>query len=630
MKKLIIYVSLSFIVIISGCLPTPENTEIVVSDAITSNGDITEPEITPNATVYQIEKKDKQSFFKYILGKKLSGMQVQFYARLSGSDHEWIQLGGGTVTTDSKGKASLDGLRKWLTGFDLASAPFDLQLRADVIFSDGSTVSDDMGLVKVLRGPDYSPTDSNVEDELGVNPQVVISDHDNTLHATGGLNSIADAVNFLNFTKSDWPLVDEYAVPSVKQLRSEGKDFIIVTGMPQECRALCRQQMINHFEASPDRSILIFVKDDLTYEETFEYKEASLGIIKGLYGEDKVLAMVGDTPHDDGYGAIANRIFYIPFKVNYFMQPLKDLDTQGFGFITPDSIAWDWSQVMADIAAGDKVSNVYLRNDTGFINIAHRGGAALMPENTLEAFRNGLDKGADGYELDLQMTKDGYIVISHDTTVDRCTNNTGSINDMTLTEVKTLDAGYWFTTDGGASYPYRGQGIKIPTLVEVLNVMALQNAPAVIEIKQLDAGMSDKLLDLIEAYGIKDHIIIESFDQKALNDVRNEIDMNGMDVITSFSQSEIISFFLTPLSVMLATKYEPPAKVLQVPVVFTINNLDVTVINDSFMLKARYLGLKVHAWTINEADEMRSLIDDKKVEAIMTDEPEILHNVVNE
>ncbi len=625
MRNLIICVFLSLIVIISGCQPTVENTEIVVSDAITSNGGPAEPEIAPNAVVYKIEKKDKQSVLKYLLAKKLSGMQVQFYARPVGSSGDWTKLGDGPVTTDSDGRASLDGLRKWLTEIDLSAAPLDLQLRADVIFSDGSTVSDDMGLIRVL---------GSILDSGAANPRVVISDHDNTLHATGGLNSIADAVNFLNFAKSDWPLVDEYVVPSVKSLLADGKDFIIVTGMVQECRALCRKQMIKHFEASSIRTIPIFLKEDFSYEDTSEYKAACLDTIKKLYnsdgGDGRVLAMVGDTPHDDGYGAIANGIFYIPFKVNYFLNPIKDLDTQGFGFITPDSIAWDWSQVMADIAGGDTVSNILLRNDTGFLNIAHRGGAALMPENTLESFRNGIAAGADGYELDLQVTKDGYIVISHDTEVDRCTDGTGSINDMTLAEVKALDAGYWFTTDGGASYPYRGQGIKIPTLEEVLSEPALKDAPGVIEIKQLDAGVSDKLLDMIEAHGIKDHVIIESFDQAALNDVRNEIALRGDDVITSFSQNEIISFFLTPLSVMLATKYEPPAMVLQVPLEFTLSNIHVTVINDVFMFKARYLGLKVHAWTINDAATMRSLMNEKKVEAIMTDEPGILYGVVNE
>ncbi len=631
MKKLFIYLSLTIIIIISGCLPTPENTEIVVSDGITSNGDSTEPEIAPNATVYQIEQKDKQSFFKFILGKKLSGMQVQFYARPVGSgDDAWIQLGDAPVITDSKGKASLDGLRKWLTGFALCSAPLDLQLRADVLFSGGKTVSDTMGLVRVLGSQNSLCVELNLDSIPRPNPQIVVSDHDNTLHATGGLNSITDVINFLNFTKGDWPLVDEYVVPSVKKLRDEGKDFIIVTGMPLETRALCRQQMINHFEAGTLRTIPIIVKSDLPYAETNEYKAAALGTIKKLYGDGKVLAMVGDTPHEDGYGAIANRIFYIPFKVNYFLNPMKDLDTQGFDFITPDSIAWDWSQVMADIASGDTVTNTYLRNDTGFLNIAHRGGSDLRPENTLEAFRNGIAEGADGYELDLQLTKDGYIVVSHDTTVDRCTDGTGSINDMTLAEVKELDAGYRFTTDGGASYPYRGHGIQIPTLEEVLNEPALMNSPGVIEIKQLDEGLSDKLLDMIDAHGIKDHVIIESFDSAALADVRNEIELKGLDVITSFSQAEIISFFLTPLSVMLASKYEPPAKVLQVPLEFALGGLNVTVINDPFMLKARYLGLKVHAWTINDAATMRSLINDKKVEAIMTDEPGILKGVTEE
>jgi glycerophosphoryl diester phosphodiesterase len=135
---------------------------------------------------------------------------------------------------------------------------------------------------------------------------------------------------------------------------------------------------------------------------------------------------------------------------------------------------------------------------------------------------------------------------------------------------------------------------------------------------------------MIDAHGIQDKVIIESFDTAALADVRSGIELKGLNVITSFSQAEIINFFLMPLSVMIATKYEPPAKVLQVPLEFTLSGLTATVINDPFMLKARYLGLKVHAWTINDAPTMRSLIKDKKVEAIMTDEPGILKGVVEE
>jgi glycerophosphoryl diester phosphodiesterase len=630
MKRFLVFLAISFIVFISACQPTPENTEIVVSDGITSNGESTEPEIAPNATVYQIEKKDKQSFLKYLLSKKLEGMNVQFYAKPIGSgDDAWIKLGD-PVVTDKNGKAALPGLRRWLTSLSLGSAPMDLQLKADVIFADGRTVSDAMGLARVLNSTNSAFMDPNLDRLTRDNPQVVVADHDNTLHATGSLNSIADVINFLNFTKNNWPVIDQYAVPSVQKLLNDGKDFIILTAMPHEARAICRQQMINHFETASQRTIPIFVKTDLAFENTNEYKAAGLGILKKLYGEGKVLAMVGDTVREDGYGAIANRIFYIPFKVNYFMQPLKDLDTQGFGFIMPENIAWNFSEVMDDIEQGDKLANAYLRNDTGFLNIAHRGGAALMPENTLEAFRAGLAAGADGYECDLQMTKDGYIVISHDTEVDRCTEGTGSINDMTLAEVKALDAGYRFTTDGGATFPYRGQGMKIPALEELLNEEATRDAVAVIEIKKLDAGLSDKLLDAIEAHGIEDNVIIESFDSKALNDVRDEIELKGINVITSFSQQEIISFFLMPLSVMLATKYQPPAKVVQAPVEITLNSLNVPVINDLFMLKARYLGIKVHAWTVNDAAEMRALIKDKKVEAIMTDQPGILESVVHE
>ncbi len=629
MKKNIFFLTALIIFAVYGCKATPQNTEVVVSDGITSNALAAEPEIAPSATVYQIENKDKQNVLKFFLGKKLPGMQVQFYARpIGSSDDEWIKLGDGPIETDSNGKATLTGLRKWLTTLPLGATPFDLQLKAEVIFSDSKTVSDDKGLIRVLSSPDSPFMDPLLDRIQRDNPYVVAADHDNTLHATGGMNSIPDAINALNMITNNWPLVDGNVVASVKKLISDGRDFIIATAMPNECRAICREQMNLHFEGSGQRKILIFLKSDLEFAETNKYKSSILGIFKKLYGENKVLAMVGDTPHEDGFGAFDNKIFYIPYKVNYFVMPLKDLDTGGYGFIVPDSIAWDWSQVLADIEEGDKVTNYYLRNANGFANIAHRGGAALMPENTLEAFSNGIDSGAVANELDLQMSKDGNIVISHDSTVDRCTDSTGLIPEMNLADIQNLDAGYRFTINGGASYPFRGQGIRIPTLEEYLSDPKLSNASIVIEIKQLEASLSDKLLDLISTYHMEDKVIVESFDKAAMADFRKEIAIRDINVITSFTQAEIIDFFLTPLSVMLATKYTPPAKVLQVPVEFDLGGINVGVVNDIFMLKARYLGLKVHAWTVNDEAEMQKLINEQKVDGIMTDNPVLLKSVM--
>src|ERR671916_458700 len=102
------------------------------------------------------------------------------------------------------------------------------------------------------------------------------------------------------------------------------------------------------------------------------------------------------------------------------------------------------------------------------VNLAHRGASALAPENTIEAFRLAVEAGAGGLELDVHVTRDGHIVVIHDATVDRTTNGTGAVSEMTLEELRRLDAGHNFSPDGGPTRPYRGRGVRVPTLGEVL------------------------------------------------------------------------------------------------------------------------------------------------------------------
>ncbi|MBI5042876.1 MAG: phosphatidylinositol-specific phospholipase C domain-containing protein [Nitrospirae bacterium] len=88
------------------------------------------------------------------------------------------------------------------------------------------------------------------------------------------------------------------------------------------------------------------------------------------------------------------------------------------------------------------------------LNIAHRGGRGLSSEHTIVAYKKALYVGADVLELDVHSTKDGEIVVIHDPTVDRTTNGTGLVNELTLSEIKRLDAGYRFAIKGGAKEDY--------------------------------------------------------------------------------------------------------------------------------------------------------------------------------
>ena len=98
--------------------------------------------------------------------------------------------------------------------------------------------------------------------------------------------------------------------------------------------------------------------------------------------------------------------------------------------------------------------------------MAHRGGARTAPENTLAAFRAGVDAGADMLELDVHATRDGRVVVIHDASVDRTTEASGRVSSFSLAELRRLDAGFRFRDEEGR-HSFRGRGIVVPTLEEV-------------------------------------------------------------------------------------------------------------------------------------------------------------------
>lgn len=137
---------------------------------------------------------------------------------------------------------------------------------------------------------------------------------------------------------------------------------------------------------------------------------------------------------------------------------------------------------------------------------AHRGNSKYYPENTLIGFRSALELPIDQLEIDLHMCKDGHIVMMHDHTVDRTTNGTGRVRDLTLAELKTLDAGSW----KGEQFA----GTRIPTFIEFLEM--LKDYPEMtvnVELKDYPREdpewariSADKSIALIEEYGLADRI----------------------------------------------------------------------------------------------------------------------------
>ncbi|MGH8446006.1 MAG: glycerophosphodiester phosphodiesterase [Solimonas sp.] len=164
---------------------------------------------------------------------------------------------------------------------------------------------------------------------------------------------------------------------------------------------------------------------------------------------------------------------------------------------------------------------------------AHRGGAGYAPENTMMAYRNAARLGVDDFETDAWQTADGVLVLLHDQTLDRTTNCSGSVKRKTWAELQACDAGWWFSpgqgttsVDDAASHPARGKGVTVPKAQELFAYAASfsnRYRPTVtIEIKDtLDAGNeAEALVALVQASGIKDRIIVQSFSARGIDRVK--------------------------------------------------------------------------------------------------------------
>ncbi|MDZ7704897.1 MAG: glycerophosphodiester phosphodiesterase [Trueperaceae bacterium] len=248
--------------------------------------------------------------------------------------------------------------------------------------------------------------------------------------------------------------------------------------------------------------------------------------------------------------------------------------------------------------------------------VAHRGGAGVAPENTMLAFERAVALGVDGLELDLHLSADGHIVVIHDPTVDRTTDGTGRVSDLTLAELQTLDAGYAFAAADG-TFPYRGQGLTIPTLDEVLS--AFPNLPVNMEIKpDTDGRLVPALAELLQDHDALDRVVVTSFDGALLRDFRDRLP----GVATNLGADELRVFYVLQ-RLKLHGWYRPPGEMLMIPEVYG----DLRLVTPGLLDAASSLGLSVHVWTVNEPDDMRRLMA-MDIDGIITDYPGRLQDVI--
>jgi glycerophosphoryl diester phosphodiesterase len=214
-----------------------------------------------------------------------------------------------------------------------------------------------------------------------------------------------------------------------------------------------------------------------------------------------------------------------------------------------------------------------------YMIFAHRGASGYAPENTMAAFRLALEQGCDGVELDVQMTKDGKVVICHDEAVDRTTNGAGFIKDYTWEELQRFDAGHWFDE--------KFAGERIPTLDEFLSFVSDKNQTVNIEIKNIPfyyEGIESKIIELITDYGIMENVIISSFDHYALNKVAR---LNSR----------------IKLGVLFSTRLIVPWKYAsQLP--FDVYSLHphFTFVDEEYINQCHSHGYKVYAYTVDKKE----------------------------
>lgn len=250
----------------------------------------------------------------------------------------------------------------------------------------------------------------------------------------------------------------------------------------------------------------------------------------------------------------------------------------------------------------------------------HRGAAGTLPENTLPSFRRGLEEGATFLEMDVHATGDGEIVIIHDATVERTTDGAGAVRDMSLEELQRLDAGYRFTADGGSTHPFRGQGIRVPSLREFF--AEFPDTRATVEIKELPPPAMETLFDVIEEFGKARQVLVAAEDDAAMRSARALIRERGLPVATGFSTGEIRA-----LMTALWSGQTPPSEVLGRALQIPRRHGGIDLVTPASLAAAHALGVEVHVWTVNDADEMSELLA-LGVDGIITDFPGRLREVI--
>jgi glycerophosphoryl diester phosphodiesterase len=240
---------------------------------------------------------------------------------------------------------------------------------------------------------------------------------------------------------------------------------------------------------------------------------------------------------------------------------------------------------------------------------AHRGGARLAPENTLAALDHGLALGADGIEIDVQLSADEVAVVIHDKTLDRTTDHVGAVHNFTADELARVDAGYRFGRAG--AFPFRGQDIGVPTLRGVL--ARYGDTRVIIEMKGSAPALALAVADEVRRAGAVDRVCVGSFYQASIEALRAE----APEIVTSASQPEA-RWALHRSWVRWPWIGPRPYVAFQVPE----RAGRLRVVTPAFIDQVHREGQVVQVWVVNDEPDLIRLLD-WGVDGVISDRPDV-------
>ena len=246
------------------------------------------------------------------------------------------------------------------------------------------------------------------------------------------------------------------------------------------------------------------------------------------------------------------------------------------------------------------------------IAFAYRGGGGEAPENTLPAFEAAVAMGFRYLETDVHLTRDGVLLAFHDSSLERLTDRTGRIGELTLADVREADAGHAFTLDGGRTFPFRGTGVVVPTLEELLT--RWDDVYLNIDAKADDTVAP--LVGLVSRLNALGRVCIGSFSDRRVARIRA---LARGRICSSMGQVATGMAYIASRSGRMPGFH---ADCLQVPQRWGALRIDRRFVN-----AAHRAGLPVHVWTVDDESEMELLLD-LGVDGIMTDRPRLLKRVL--